>query len=162
VKLLLALTLAAALSIQALPPAGGSHATSTETKHLTVTTSTGSVIPGKPVTLAVDVTPKPKMHVYSPGQEGYIAITVTLDANPTFTAAKAKYPAGEKLHMPVLNETQLVYSKPFRITQDVTLRPGAAQGGSLTVKGTLRYQACDDTICYLPTTIPLEWTVSRK
>jgi len=130
----------------------------TETKHLTVTTSASpeAVKPGKPVTLAADVAPKPNMHVYSPGQDGYIAITLTLDANPAFTAAKAKYPAGEKVYMPILKETQVVYSKPFRILQNVTLRPGS---GPLTVKGTLRYQACDDTICYLPTTIPLEWTL---
>jgi Disulphide bond corrector protein DsbC len=168
VKLLLALTAAAALSTQdPRPPRGGSHAT--ETKHLVVTTSASpeAVTPGKTVTLAVDVTPKPKMHVYSPGQEGYIAITLTLDANPAFTPAKAKYPAGEKIYMPILKETQIVYAKPFRILQNVTLRPGSGQAlrpgtGPLTIKGTLRYQACDDTICYLPTTIPVEWTLKGK
>jgi Disulphide bond corrector protein DsbC len=131
-----------------------------ETKHLTVTTSATpeTTVPGKRVTLAVDVAPKPKMHVYSPGQEGYIAITLTLDADPAFTAAKAKYPAGEKIYMTILKETQLVYAKPFRIAQDVTLKPGAT--GTVTVKGTLRYQACDDTICYLPTTVPLTWNLT--
>jgi hypothetical protein len=131
-----------------------------ETKHLTVITSASpdAVAPGKRVSLAVDVAPKPKMHVYAPGQDGYIAITLTLDADPAFTAGKAKYPAGEKILIKILNETQLVYAKPFRIAQDLTLRP-AAKGPSLTVKGTLRYQACDDTICYLPTTVPVSWTV---
>jgi hypothetical protein len=160
VKILLALTVLTALSAQALPP------NPTETKHLTVTTSASpeAVTPGKPVTLAIDVAPKPTMHVYSPGQEGYIAITLTLDANPAFTAAKAKYPAGEKIYMPVLKETQTVYAKPFRILQNVTLRPGSGQArrqssGPLTIKGTLRYQACDDTICYLPTTVPVAWNL---
>src|SRR3954470_12917291 len=78
-----------------------------ETKHLTVTTSATpeTVAPGKRVTLAVDVAPKPKMHVYSPGQAGYIGITLTLDADPGVTPAKAKYPAGEKIYMPLLKET---------------------------------------------------------
>jgi DsbC/DsbD-like thiol-disulfide interchange protein len=158
VKLLLALTAAAALSTQALPPPGGGPGKPTETKHLTVTTSASPEAgrPGKPVTLAVDVAPKPGMHVYSPGQDGYIAITLTLDANPAFTAAKAKYPAGEKIYMPILKETQIVYGKPFRILQNVTFRQSS---GPLTIKGSLRYQACDDTICYLPATIPLEWTL---
>jgi DsbC/DsbD-like thiol-disulfide interchange protein len=149
---------AAVVSAQELPPKGGSSGSPIETKHLTVTTSASpeTVTAGKPVTLAVDVAPKPKMHVYSPGQDGYIAITLTLDANPAFTSAKAKYPAGEKIYMPILKETQIVYGKPFRILQNVTLRPGT---GPLTIKGTLRYQACDDTICYLPATIPVEWTV---
>jgi hypothetical protein len=129
-----------------------------ETKHLTVITSSSpdAPAPGKRVSLAVDVAPKPKMHVYAPGQDGYIAITLTLDPDPSFTAAKPKYPAGEKILIKILNETQLVYSKPFRIAQAITLRP-AAKGPSMTVKGTLRYQACDDAICYLPTTIPVEW-----
>jgi hypothetical protein len=130
-----------------------------ETAHLVITTSTSAetAAPGKKVSLVVDVTPKPKMHVYSPGQDGYIAITLTLDADPAFTAAKAKYPAGEKVYLPALNETQLVYAKPFRITQDITLKAGAAD--TVTVKGTLRYQACDDTICYLPTNVPVQWTI---
>ena len=134
-----------------------------ETKHLTVATSASpeTVAPGKRLSLAVDVAPKPKMHVYSPGQAGYIGITLTLEENPGFTAAKAKYPAGEKTYMPLLKETQLVYAKPFRIAQDVVVRPtgGAAALAVLTIKGTLRYQACDETICYLPTTVPLVWTV---
>ena len=131
----------------------------TETKHLTLTTSASPAAPGKPVTLAVDVVPKPKMHVYSPGQVGYIAITLTLDAAPGFTAAKAKYPAGEKIYMPILKETQIVYQKPFRIVQNVTVRQGSRP---LTITGTLRYQACDDTICYLPTTVPLAWSLASQ
>ena len=127
-----------------------------ETAHLSVTTSSSSAQPGK-VSLFVDVAPKPTMHVYSPGQKGYIAITLTLDADPAFTAAKAKYPAGEKLFMKVLNETQLVYSKPFRITQDIRL----VKPAPLTIKGTLRYQACDDKICYLPTTVAVQWAVTN-
>jgi hypothetical protein len=103
------------------------------------------------------------MHVYAPGQEGYIAVALTLDADPAFTAGKAKYPAGEKMFVKVLNETQLVYTKPFRITQDITLRSGTEQTSSgeglLTVKGTFRYQACDDKVCYLPMTVPITWTV---
>ncbi|HEX9368116.1 MAG TPA: protein-disulfide reductase DsbD domain-containing protein [Vicinamibacterales bacterium] len=159
------LALCAAGAGQALPPKSGGHAA--ETKHLAVTTSSSpdAVAPGKRVTLAVDVAPKPKMHVYAPGQEGYITITLTLEAAPAFSAAKAKYPAGEKLFMPALKETQLVYAKPFRIAQDLTLaatpelRKRASEGGSLAIKGTLRYQACDEAICYLPVTLPLAWTV---
>lgn len=130
-----------------------------ETAHLTMTPSVSpaAAAAGKNVTLAVDVTPKPKMHVYSPGQDGYIAITLTLEANPAIVAGKAKYPAGEKFFMPALNETQLVYAKPFRITQDVTVK--AASGKPLTIKGKVRYQACDDKICYLPVTVPVEFRI---
>jgi DsbC/DsbD-like thiol-disulfide interchange protein len=153
VKTLLLLTVAAVLVAQDVPA-------KRETKHLTVSTSATpeAVAPGKRVSLAVDVAPKEKMHVYSPGQDGYIGITLMLDADASFTASKAKYPAGEKIYMPLLKETQLVYAKPFRIAQDVVVRP-AAGAASVTIKGTLRYQACDDTLCYLPANVPVSWTV---
>ena len=133
-----------------------------ETAHLVVTTSVAQeAASGQKVSLYVDVAPKPLMHVYAPGQEGYIAIALTLDASASFDAAKAKYPSAEKLLMPLLNETQLVYAKPFRITQDVTIRAAVAPG-PLTIKGSLRYQACDDKICYLPQTAPLEFTLKLE
>ena len=135
----------------------------TTTKHLSLTTSTSvsTVAPGGRVSLVVEITPKPNMHVYAPGQPGYVAIVLTLDPDaPVRAAGKAKYPAGEKLFMPVLNETQLVYGKPFRITQDVALP--RASSGPLTVKGSLRYQACDDKICYKPVSVPVAWTLPRN
>ena len=133
-----------------------------ETPHLSVAVSAGAaeVASGGKVALFVDVAPKPKMHVYAPGQDGYIAITLKLDASPGLVPAKAKYPAGEKYLMPALNETQIVYAKPFRIAQDVTVK--SADGRTKTIKGSLRYQACDDAICYLPKTIPVEWTIAVR
>lgn len=147
--------LAAVVAVQDPPPA----ATTTQTKHLTIATSISApVAQGRRVSLLVDVTPKDKMHVYAPGQDGYLTIALTLEPNPAFTAAKATYPAGEKIVMAILKETQIVYSRPFRIAQDITLRPAAA---AVTVKGTIRYQACDDAICYLPISVPVQWTIRR-
>jgi DsbC/DsbD-like thiol-disulfide interchange protein len=128
-----------------------------ETPHLQLKTSAKPAA-GRKVTLQIDVTPKPKMHVYAPGQDGYIPIQLTLTPNPAFSAARAKYPDGEKYVMPAINETQLVYAKPFTITEEITLTAAA----TVTVKGSVRYQACDDAICYLPKTVPVEWTVSAK
>ncbi len=128
-----------------------------ETLHVTVTTSVSDKVAadGK-VSLFVDVTPKPKMHVYAPGQDGYIVVTLTLEKDPAFTTATPKFPLPEKLLFEPLNETQLVYSKPFRIVQDITR---TKKGGPLTIKGTLRYQACDDAVCFRPTNVPVEWTL---
>jgi DsbC/DsbD-like thiol-disulfide interchange protein len=130
------------------------------TAHVMVSVAAGDIAAGK-VPLHVDVTPRPNIHVYAPGQPGYIGITLTLDANaPVRVSGKPKYPAPRKLFMPVLNETQLVYSTPFRLTQDVTI-PRTAAPGALTITGTLRYQACDDTICYKPVTLALTWTLAN-
>lgn len=132
-----------------------------ETAHLKIATSVTpqTTKAGGTVALAVEVTPKPGMHVYAPGQDGYITISLKIDPQPAFsTTGKPKYPEPEKVVMPAINETQLVYDKPFRITQDITVaKPGS---GPLTVKGSIHYQACNDKICFLPTTIPVTWTIN--
>src|SRR6476646_4723556 len=128
-----------------------------ETPHLQLKTSVKALAAAGTVRLQIDVMPKAKMHVYAPGQDGYIPIQVTLTPDAAFTAAKAKYPDGEKYVMPALNETQLVYARPFTITEDITLK--SPRRAPLTIKGSVRYQACDDTICYLPKTVAVEWTV---
>jgi DsbC/DsbD-like thiol-disulfide interchange protein len=144
----------------------GADAHSSETKHLKLTTSVGpdTASAGK-IHLFLDVVPKPKMHVYAPGQEGYIGVAVSVETTAGVTPEKPQFPKPEKVFFKPLNETQLVYSKPFRIVQDVmfTRDASAAAGGApVTIKGTLRYQACDDKVCYLPQTVPVEWTVASK
>jgi DsbC/DsbD-like thiol-disulfide interchange protein len=134
----------------------------TDTKHLTITTSTSSptAAPGERLSLYLDVSPKPKMHVYAPDQTDYIPIELKVEAAPSFRAQAIQYPAAEQFFFAPLNETQRVYSKPFRITLPITLARNAA--APLTIKGTVKYQACDDAICYLPQTIGVSWKVAVK
>ena len=141
------------------PPADPSR---TDTKHLTITTSSSApaAAPGERLWLYVDVSPKPKMHVYAPDQTDYIPIELKVEAASSFKAQPIQYPAAEQFFFAPLKETQRVYSKPFRITLPIALAQNAA--GPLTIKGTVRYQACDDAICYLPQTIVVTWKVGVK
>jgi hypothetical protein len=134
----------------------------TETKHLTVATSTprGAVVSGARLSLWIDVTPKPSMHVYAPAQKDFIPISLSLADHSAVTPHRVQFPQAEKLFSTASQDTQLIYRKPFRIVQDVTVR--AAAGATLTVQGALRYQACDDSICYPPVTVPVAWTVALK
>ena len=127
-----------------------------ETRHLVLTTSATPAARTR-VTLAVEVTPKPKMHVYAPEQKDVIPLTLQLEPNDAIRSGATKLPKPEKYFFAPLKETQFVYSKPFRIAHDVTLLPGALT--PLTIKGTLRYQACDDAVCYVPQTVPVSWTI---
>ena len=131
-----------------------------DTKHLTITTSTSAptAAPGERLSLYVDVSPKPKMHVYAPGQTDYIPIELKIEPASSFKAQTIQYPAAEQFFFAPLKETQRVYGKPFRITLPITLAQNAAKE-PLTIKGTVRYQACDDAICYLPQTIAVSWKV---
>jgi hypothetical protein len=53
----------------------------------------------------------------------------------------------------------LVYSDPFKLTMDIAVGTVPPRAGSLKITGTLSYQACDDRVCYLPESVPLEWVV---
>jgi DsbC/DsbD-like thiol-disulfide interchange protein len=141
-------------------PALSTDPTRADTRHLTLTTSASprQVRPGTRVSLFVDVTPKPKMHVYSPEQKDVIPVALKLDPHAAVQVGAAKYPKPEKYFFAPLEETQLVYSKPFRLTQEIVVNSPSPP--SVTIKGTLRYQACDEAICYLPQTVPVSWTLA--
>jgi DsbC/DsbD-like thiol-disulfide interchange protein len=115
---------------------------------------------GGKLALFVDVTPKPGIHVYAPGTEFYIPITVKLNAQPEIKAGKLAYPKSET--MTFLDEKVPVFQKPFRLTQDVTLDKSAKAGSTVTVSGTVNYQACDDRVCYAPESAPVTWNVTVK
>ena len=160
-KLLIAVLAAAPLIAQT--PSTPTIKTTTETRHLRISTSAGAaeVARGGKLSLFAEVDPKPNMHVYAPGQPEYVAVSLTLDKDPAITAGTPKFPTPEKVFFQPLKETQLVYSHLFRITQPVTISRAHAEG-TLTIKGTLRYQACDDAVCYIPATVPLAWSVKIK
>ncbi len=138
---------------------GGARA---ETRHLSLTTSasTASEASARRITLFVDITPKPKMHVYSPEQKDVIPVSLTIAPADGLRPGATKFPKPEQYFFAPLEETQLVYSKPFRLAQEVTL--SGATRSSVTIKGTLRYQACDEAVCYLPQNVPVSWTVALK
>jgi DsbC/DsbD-like thiol-disulfide interchange protein len=139
-----------------------------ETPHVTIKTSTSaaSVAPGARLSLIVEITPKPKIHVYAPGEKDAIPVELTLAPNDALTDKSVVFPRPEKYYVAPLKLTQLVYSKPFRIIQELTVAASPsvrerarAAGATLTIDATLRYQACDDKVCYIPKTVPLAWTI---
>jgi hypothetical protein len=145
----------------------GTRQTTVDAKYLRMTyyASTDLARPDLRLTLVADFSLPPKMHVYTPEVKGYIPIRLTLEESPYFTAEAAEYPKGSLLMMPAINEIVPVYENEFRIAQDVVLsasgvlQPLLEGNKTLTIRGSLRYQACDDKICYLPETLPMEWTL---
>lgn len=144
--------------------AGGPR-TEKETEYLRVTTwaSDETVRGGNRVALVLDVDLKPQMHVYAPGVEGYIPVEWTMEKADGLTHYPPRFPESELLHLPAINEIVPVYHGKFRLFADLMLgQPKEIEAllnpeGELVVRGSLRYQACDDKVCYLPQTVPLEW-----
>jgi hypothetical protein len=160
-------TVSSLLTRLADPATGADRdATRIETDHLEALSyaSDSVVAPGNRFSLVVDVTPKAEMHVYAPGDHTYQVIRLTLNAPEFLRSHEMSYPAAESYHFEPLDETVPVYSEPFRIVQEITIPMSpeiAALAGepdaSLTIEGTLAYQACDDEICYLPVDVPVSW-----
>ena len=115
---------------------------------------------GTKLSLFVDVTPKAGIHVYAPGSKDYIAVAVKLAPQLEVKAGKLEYPKSEM--MSFADERVPVFQKPFRLTQPVTLDKSVKAGATVTVAGTVTYQACDDRVCYPPESAPVAWTVMVK
>jgi DsbC/DsbD-like thiol-disulfide interchange protein len=135
--------------------------TTAETTHLRVSASAspGRVRPGQRVALTLDIELKPSMHVYAPSVEGYIPIQWSMADNAAIVAKAVVSPKPQMLHLEAIDETLPVYSGRFRLVRDVSIAAGSKLKGEVTIEGTLRYQACDDRMCYVPKTVPLKWTV---
>jgi hypothetical protein len=130
---------------------------------LTASASNSIVAPGQKVALALNIDLKPNMHVYAPGVEGYIAIEWKIKDSDAAAAEGVKFPPSEKLYLKAIDETVPVFRGQFRLTRDVVigeeakLKPMVDSAGKFTLEGTLRYQACDDRLCYIPQELPLKW-----
>ena len=143
-----------------------------ETAHLKFTAypSNTSVTVGTRFSLALDVTPGPKMHVYAPGAEekGYRVIGFNLDQPEIARIEPVSYPESEIYYFEPLDEHVPVYQEKFTILQEVVMNGDARAEevmstlDALTLTGTLDYQACDDAICFLPQSIPVSFTVDLE
>jgi DsbC/DsbD-like thiol-disulfide interchange protein len=130
--------------------------------HATIVSSPRDVAgkAGTKLALFVDVTPKPGIHVYAPGANDYIPISVKLNAQPAIKAGKLAYPRSEIVS--IADEKVPVFQQPFRLTQDVTVDKSAKPGSTVVVAGTVSYQACDDKVCYPPESAPVSWTIAVR
>ena len=147
--------------------AGGTSAVRHATDRLEVTTSVSdeTISAGTVFSVVVDVKPLKKVHVYAPGVTGYKPIALKIEPVPGLKLRPVRYPPSETYHFRPLNERVPVYQKPFRLVQELNVelsREGQAllrDSDKLIIKGSFDYQACDDKVCFPPTSIPVEWTV---
>lgn len=106
-------------------------------------------------TVTVVVTPKAGMHVYAADVEGFVPFAFAVVAPPSLTGGKVTYPAAETYVFPPTGESSKAYMRPFEVKQAVVVsaeaRKKLAAGQAIPGVATVRYQACDDTVCYRPT-----------
>ena len=85
--------------------------------------------------------------------------------------APATYPTPKILYLEAIKEQVPVFEGSFRITQDVTVGVSKVRDGAralfsatktVSIVGELRYQACDRTTCYPPTSVPVKWELQIR
>ena len=153
--------------ISKLFPELGQEVTETvEAPHLQLALeqSDATAIPGTRVTLITEVRLPTDVHVYAPGTQGYKPIKLVTDSVPQLELKPVVYPPSKTLYLPAIKEQVPTFEGVFRISQDIQVNTGAEFWGSLgkdgrtfTITGKLEYQACDKTMCYVPTSVPVKW-----
>ena len=124
-----------------------------------------AVVPGSRFTIAAEFGLPPGTHVYAPGVKGYKPVQLEVETSPDFRLLPLRYPRANVLFLPVIHESVPVYEGTFRLLQDVVVsadRPFVASltpDKTVTVNGTLLYQACDQVKCYLPQKSQVSWQV---
>ncbi|MDP9146023.1 MAG: peroxiredoxin family protein [Acidobacteriota bacterium] len=123
-------------------------------------------VPGTRITVAAEMKLPADVHVYAPGAQGYKPVKLIIDEIPEMEFKPAVYPQSKTLYLPAIKESVPVFEGTFRISQDLKINSGSGFAGSLgkdgtvvTVNGKIEYQACDKTICFPPTSVPVKWQV---
>jgi hypothetical protein len=94
----------------------------------------------------------------TPSEEYLIPLRLTWSPGPLETVS-IEYPKGQQEKYSFSTKPLSVYTGSFDITTRFQA-PVSAPKGRHTLQGKLRFQACTNTVCYPPKTIPLELGVS--
>jgi cytochrome c biogenesis protein CcdA/thiol-disulfide isomerase/thioredoxin len=115
---------------------------------------------GGAVRLALKVSLPESLHTQSnkPLDPTLIPTVLTIDAPAGVTVEEIVYPPAMELKQQGLDQPLAVFEHEFAVGAQVALAPGVA-AGDLVVPGRLRYQACNDMMCFPPATAEFAWTI---
>ena len=151
--LLLVLTLAAVATpaAQQGPPL---------TATLTPLVESDAIRAGSTVRLAMRVVLAPELHVQSntPADPGFIATVLTVEPPAGMAVEELVYPAASELKQVGLDAPLSVYEHDFVIGVRLKVAPTVAPG-TVVISARVRYQACNDRVCFRPITAVEPWVV---
>jgi peroxiredoxin len=130
---------------------------------VTVRTETRGIegAPGNTIEVPVQVRVGAGYHVMSdhPSAPTYIPTRVALEPADGVSVGTTSYPPASTYA--IGPKTIATFDGTFDVKVPVTVAPGAP-AGPRTLRGTLRYQACTESRCLFPTTLPFEVTLSVR
>ena len=116
---------------------------------------------GKPTAVDLQFRVKPGLHINSntPGSQLLIPTRLWLDPPTDVVIGKISYPEGQQMSFVFSPDDSLsVYTGDF--TVGVSVRPLAhIEPGRYAVHGRLKYQACDNSACYPPKLLPVNFDI---
>jgi thiol-disulfide isomerase/thioredoxin/DsbC/DsbD-like thiol-disulfide interchange protein len=121
---------------------------------------TDGVPAGANVRLALRVTLPAGFHVQSnaPRDPSLVPTLLTLTPPAGVTVEEVIYPASSDLQQAGQAQALAVFGPDLVIGVRLAVAAGVAPG-PIEVHGRLRYQACDDKVCYTPVTTEVAWAV---
>ena len=120
----------------------------------------GPVRPGSAARVALRVTLAEGFHVQSnePRDPTLIATVLGVDPPPGVKALEVVFPKAVDFTQQGSQQPLAVFEREFLIGARFQIDPGQPPG-DLVVPGRLRYQACDDKVCFRPMTADVSWTI---
>ena len=120
-----------------------------------------TIMQGKPGTVPLSFRVANGFHINSnkPKSEFLIPTTLKVDATTDIVIGRITYPEGHDMSFAFAPDEQLnVYTGDFKV--NVMVRPlRSVQKGKYVVRGSLKYQACDNAACYPPKQLPISFDV---
>jgi|SRR5580698_5122051 hypothetical protein len=120
-----------------------------------------TAVQGKPATVPLLFRVASGYHINSnqPKSEFLIPTALKVEATTDIVIGKTTYPEGKDMSFAFDPDEKLnVYTGDFSV--DVLVRPLlSVQPGKYIVRGTLKYQACDNAACYPPKQLPVSFDV---
>jgi cytochrome c biogenesis protein CcdA len=118
-----------------------------------------AVVAGDSIRLALTVTVPPGLHVQAdrPRDKTVIPARLALKTPAGLTFVNVTFPTSTTFRLIGFDEPLDVFEGTFAVGATVSVDKGH-QPGPVTLPGTFRYQACDDTTCFNPVTVETSWT----
>ena len=102
-----------------------------------------------------------QLHVQSdaPRDPSLIPTVLTIDPPDGIRVTEVVFPKATDLAQAGQSQPLAVFENQFAIGVKLDVDPGTA-ARSINIPGRLRYQACDDKLCYAPVTDNVQWTLA--
>jgi thioredoxin:protein disulfide reductase len=118
------------------------------------------VRPGSPIRVALTVTLPEGLHVQSdtPRDPSLIPTALTIDAPAGVTVTQLIFPHPTDFAQAGQAQPLRVFEHEFVVGAELEIDRGVP-AGELAIPARLRYQACDDKVCFRPITATTGWTL---